>query len=192
MMDNNHLGDFQYPVVRRRYTMKKIEWFSLAIATIAIYIVSAPILAAEVTKQQIKGLDEQVQDIKKDVLGISAKLNQLEEKLLYPSNTQVSFFVSLPKNTSFLPDAVKIKLNNRDIAHYIYSHKEVKALKKGGVHRVYTGNVRTGEHTLVVEYMGKAGLSKVKDTASYSVKKGVRPQFVEIILQGNGVNFKTW
>jgi hypothetical protein len=47
-------------------------------------------MAEGVSSEQIKGLDEQVQDIKKDVLGISTELTQLEEKLIYPSNTQVS------------------------------------------------------------------------------------------------------
>ena len=37
--------------------------------------------AEDISKEQIKGLDEQVQDIKKDVLSISADLTQLEEKL---------------------------------------------------------------------------------------------------------------
>ncbi|MBW2294697.1 MAG: hypothetical protein JRG94_20655, partial [Deltaproteobacteria bacterium] len=43
----------------------------------------------------MQSLDEQVQEIKSDVLGIAAELNRLEEKLLYPSNTQVAVFVSL-------------------------------------------------------------------------------------------------
>jgi hypothetical protein len=51
--------------------------------------------AQEVTKEQIKGLDEQIQEIKTDVLGIAAELHRLEEKLLYPSDTQVAVFVSL-------------------------------------------------------------------------------------------------
>ena len=64
------------------------------------------LFAAEVTKEQMKGLDEQVQDIKKDILSISVELNHLEEKLLFPSNTQVSFFVSLAEVKGFQPDAV--------------------------------------------------------------------------------------
>src|SRR5262245_14439081 len=48
-------------------------------------------------QQQMRGLDEQVQEIKSDVLGIAAELNQLEEKLLYPSGTQVAVFVALTK-----------------------------------------------------------------------------------------------
>ena len=53
------------------------------------------VLAQPVSKEQIKGLDEQVQDIKKDALAISSELAQLEEKLLYPSNTQLALFVTL-------------------------------------------------------------------------------------------------
>src|SRR5574340_524314 len=55
-------------------------------------------------KEQNKGLDEQVQDIKTDVLSIAAELNQLEEKLLYPSDTQVAIFVSVAKGEKFRLD----------------------------------------------------------------------------------------
>ncbi|MCI0423359.1 MAG: hypothetical protein L0312_29765, partial [Acidobacteria bacterium] len=48
-------------------------------------------------QKQMRGLDEQIQEIKSDVLSISAELRGLEEKLLYPSGTQVAVFVSLTK-----------------------------------------------------------------------------------------------
>ena len=148
--------------------------------------------AEQVTKEQIKGLDEQVQDIKKDVLGISAELNQLEEKLLFPSNTQVSIFVSLEKETSFQPDAVQLKLNDKDVAHHIYSFKEVDALLAGGVQRIYTGNVRTGDHSVEVSVIGNTGGSKKTRTTTHTITKGVGPQFVEIRLSGSGVEVKNW
>lgn len=148
--------------------------------------------AEQVTKEQIKGLDEQVQDIKKDVLSISAELNLLEEKLLYPSNTHIAFFVSVAEDAKFEPDAIKIALDNKDIAHYIYSFKEVQALQKGGVQRVFTGNVRTGEHNLQVNVMGKQGGSKKTDSASHKVTKGIGPQFIEIRLSGSGIEFRDW
>jgi hypothetical protein len=37
----------------------------------------------------IRSLDGQVQEIKSDILSIAAELGNLEERLLYPSNTQV-------------------------------------------------------------------------------------------------------
>jgi hypothetical protein len=148
--------------------------------------------AEELTKEQIKGLDEQVQDIKKDVLSISAELNLLEEKLLYPSNTYIAFFVSLEKGTDYVPDAINITLDNKNVANYIYSYKEVQAMQKGGVQRVYTGNVETGKHSLKIDVISKQGGSKQTSTGTQSVTKGVGPQFVEIRLSNSGVEFRDW
>ncbi|MEJ2142396.1 MAG: hypothetical protein P8Y24_08590 [Gammaproteobacteria bacterium] len=150
------------------------------------------ISAEEVTKEQIKGLDEQVQEIKQDVLAISAELNQLEEKLIYPSDTQLAFFVSVEKGSDFEPDAIKLKLNGEDIAHYIYSYKEVEAMHRGGVQRVFVGNVRSGEHKLDVSVIGKDNGSKTSDSASHTVKKRVGPQIVEIKLSASGIRFNNW
>ena len=148
--------------------------------------------AEQVTKEQIKGLDEQVQDIKKDVLGISAELNQLEEKLLFPSNSQVSVFVSLDKSGDFQPDAVQLKLDEKDVAHHIYSFKEVEALLAGGMQRIFTGNVRTGDHNVQISIIGKSGGNKKTQTTSHTITKGVGPKFVEIRLSGSGVEVKNW
>jgi len=155
-------------------------------------LVLVPVHAEKVTKEQIKGLDEQVQDIKKDVLGISTELNLLEEKLLFPSNTQISIFVSLADGVAFQPDAIKLKLDEKDVADHIYSFKEVDALKRGGVQRVFTGNVQTGDHNVQVSVIGKAGNADKTDTASHTVTKGVGPEFVEIKLTNSGVEFRNW
>ena len=58
-------------------------------------------------REQMKGLDEQVQEIKTDVLGIAAELSRLEEKLLYPSNTQLAIFVSLAEGDTFRLDSCR-------------------------------------------------------------------------------------
>jgi hypothetical protein len=155
-------------------------------------LILATVSAEQVTKEQIKGLDEQVQDIKKDVLGISADLNQLEEKLLFPSNSQVSVFISLEKGAGLQPDAVRLKLDDKDVAHHIYSFKEVDALLAGGVQRIFTGNLRTGDHSVQVSVVGKSGGSKKTQTTTHTIYKGVGPQFVEIRLSGSGVEVKNW
>lgn len=141
--------------------------------------------AEEVSREQIKGLDEQVQDIKKDVLAISSELLQLEEKLLYPSNTQVSVFLSFDKADKFRLDAVKLKIDGKDVAHYIYSFKEIEALQSGGVQRLYTGNVRAGEHVLEVQTIVKG---TVQSAVSHKFVKAVEPKLVEINLTGTSSN----
>lgn len=170
--------------------MKKVIY--LFCLWFGVLVTFAEVNAEQVTKEQIKGLDEQVQDIKKDVLRISAELNQLEETLLFPSNTQIAFFVSLAEGSGFEPDAIKLKLDDKDVAHYIYSYKEVDALRSGGVQRVFTGNVRRGQHSLQVSIIGKSGGSKKTDNKTHTLTKGVGPQFVEIRLNGSDIEFRDW
>src|SRR5215468_1190197 len=84
-------------------------------------------------QRQMRDLDEQVQQTKSDVLSIAAELNQLEEKLLYPSGTQVAIFIALAKGDEMRLDAVRLQIDGQLVAHYIYSAKELEALRKGGV-----------------------------------------------------------
>jgi len=157
------------------------------ILLVSMLMLSFPALAEEVSKEQLKGLDEQVQEIKSDVLGIAAELNQLEEKLLYPSNTQVAVFVSLADDREFRLDSVDIQLDDKAVAHHIYSFKELEALRRGGVQRIHTGNIRTGEHDLQVTLAGKsAGGADFLKMGSFKFKKDVGPKIVEIMLAGPG------
>ena len=147
----------------------------------------APAEAEPVTKEQMQSLDEQVQEIKSDVLGIAAELNGLEEKLLYPSSTQVAVFVSLGEGEAFRLDSVQLQIDGVPVAHYIYSFKELEALQKGGVQRIYTGNISTGEHQLDISVAGKlSGGKEIGATESFSIRKDVEPKLVAITLAGQG------
>ncbi len=143
--------------------------------------------SAGLTREQIKGLDEQVQDIKKDVLAISAELQLLEEKLLYPSSSQVSLFVSTGNEKSYSPDAIQIKIDGKKVVHHIYSFKEVDALRRGGVQRIYTGNIRGGNHRLDINVIGRKAGSKTQRKSAFTIKKGIGPKLVEIKL-GSGTS----
>jgi hypothetical protein len=161
----------------------------LALAALSLLLCSSaapPGAAQEVGKREMQSLDEQVQEIKSDVLGIAADLDRLEEKLLYPSNTQVAVFVSLEEGETFRLDSVQIQLDGQPVAHHIYSFKELEALRKGGVQRIYTGNVATGEHRLDVAIAGKSGSSDVSGTQQFSFRKDAEPELVGITLGGGG------
>ena len=163
-----------------------------------VLAMSTHVSAEQVAREQIKGLDEQVQDIKKDVIELTSELNRLEEKLLFPSNTQVAVFVSTIKDDDFRLDGVQIKLNDKVVAHHLYTFRELEALQAGGVQRIYTGNVKTGDHNLVVSFVGKAPAGgEYRRSASYSLTKDVGPKFVEVIISGPGtgeqdIRFKDW
>jgi hypothetical protein len=156
-----------------------------------VLALSLPVQAEEVSREQLKGLDEQVQEIKTDVLRIAADLHQLEEKLLFPSNTQVSVFVSLADGETFRLDSVEIQLGGKLVAHHIYTFKELEALQKGGVQRIYTGNIRSGAHDLQVSVSGKSsGGTDFRKTEDFKVNKGVGPKIVEVSLAASRITFK--
>ena len=140
---------------------------------------------ATADQQQMRGLDEQVQEVKSDVLSIAAELNQLEEKLLYPSGTQVAVFVALAKGDQMRLDAVRLEIDGQLVAHYIYSFKELEALRKGGVQRIYVGNVATGDHQLNVFVDGKlkAG-TDFSRSEHFTFHKEVKPKLVELTVGG--------
>ena len=136
-------------------------------------------------QQQMRGLDEQIQEIKSDSLRMAAELSQLEEKLLYPSGTQVAIFVALAKDDTMRLDAVRLQIDGQLVAHYIYSAKELQALRKGGVQRIYVGNVATGDHKLEVLVDGKLeGGADFNRTGQFTFRKEVKPKLVGLTLAG--------
>lgn len=160
---------------------------------ISALLLILPAYAQEAPKEQAKGLDEQVQEIKTDVLSIATELNQLEEKLLYPSDTQIAIFVSMAKDEKFRLDAVDIELDGKSVAHHLYTFKELEALQKGGVQRIHVGNVRTGEHALQVTVMGKSeGGSDFQKNESFKITKNIGPKLVGVVLNGKTLTLKDW
>jgi len=149
-------------------------------------------VAQELSGSEIRSLDGQVQEIKSDVLNIASELNTLEERLLYPSNTQVAVFVSLGEQEDFRLDSVEIEIDGATATHHIYSFKELEALQKGGVQRIYTGNVTTGAHNVDVTMVGKLkNGNDFAETSSFEFLKDVKPKALGLTLAGPGLGKTT-
>jgi hypothetical protein len=148
------------------------------------------------TQQEMRSLDEQVQEIKTDVLGIATDLSQLEEQLLFPSNTQVSVFISLSPQDPFRLDAVQIRIDGELATHHIYSFKELDALKSGGIQRIFTGNYSTGAHQLEVSVIGKLENGKeYKESRQFSFDKGIDPRLLGVALAASSsdpIELQNW
>jgi len=145
-------------------------------------------VAQDMSGDDIRSLDGQVQEIKSDVLNIASELNTLEERLLFPSNTQVSLFVSIAENDDFRLDAVQLEINGELATHHIYSFKELDALQSGGVQKIYTGNLTTGDHQLNVTMIGQLKNGKAfNESRGFTFTKGVKPKVMGITLSGPGL-----
>jgi hypothetical protein len=173
-------------VKKRTFEMSKIIRSLLLV--LLIYGPVTPVFAQELSGDDMRSLDGQVQEIKSDVLSIASELTILEERLLYPSNTQVAVFVSIAENDEFRLDAVQIEINGELATHHIYSFKELEALQKGGVQRIYTGNITTGDHQLSVTMIGKLKSGKdFSESGSFAFEKGIKPKVLGVTLAGPGL-----
>lgn len=129
-------------------------------------------------------LDARVQDLKSDVLQLNRDLLVLEEELLFPANTQVALFVSMDVGKMFSLDSVQIRLDDKIVANYLYTPLEVQALHRGGVQRIYVGNLKTGQHEIVAYFIGQGPHERdYKRGATVRFDKGSEPKYIELQIK---------
>jgi hypothetical protein len=137
--------------------------------------------AVEEAKDGFRGIDGEVQDLKKEVLDLNRDLFVLEEELLFPANTQVAVFLSMDVGTFFELDSVQLKIDDKEVANYLYTEREVEALNRGGVHRLHLGNLKVGRHELVAFFVGKGPHERdYKRGATLTFDKGVGAKYLEL------------
>jgi hypothetical protein len=128
-----------------------------------------------------KSLDQEVQALKTEVVELNKDLFVLEEELLFPANTQIAVFVSLDVGDFFAVDSVTLKIDDDEVANYLYTQREAEALMRGGVHRVYLGNLKVGKHELVAFFTGKGTHERdYKRGATVKFEKSIGAKYVEL------------
>jgi hypothetical protein len=133
------------------------------------------------TAPDTRGLDQEVQGLKKDVVDLNRELFVLEEELLFPANTQVAVFISMDVGDFFALDSVTLKIDQKEVINYLYTPREVEALLKGGVHRLYLGNLKVGKHELVAFFNGKGPNDRdYKRGATLKFEKGIGAKYLEL------------
>ncbi len=135
----------------------------------------------DATQPSFQGLDAEVQSLKQEVVDLNRDLFMLEEELLFPANTQVAVFVSMDVGTFFALDSVKVLLDGKEVTNYLYTQREAEALLRGGVHRVWLGNLRAGKHEMTAFFTGKGPHERdYKRGATLELNKGVGAKYVEL------------
>ena len=129
-------------------------------------------------------LDDRVQATKADVIRLNRDLLVLEEELLFPANTQVAVFVSMDVGLLFDLDSVQIKLDDKVVSTYLYTPLEVQALHRGGVQRVYLGDLRAGSHEIVAFFTGKGPHDRdYKRATTIKFDKTTEPKYIELQIK---------
>lgn len=142
--------------------------------------------APEAAASSAASLDGRIQDLKGDVIRLNRDLLVLEEELLFPANTQVAVFVSMDVGKMFELGSVQVKLDDKVVANYLYTPLEVKALHRGGVQRVYLGNLKAGEHQIVAVFTGGGPhFRDYKRGATVKFDKTTDPKYIELQIKDN-------
>jgi hypothetical protein len=159
-----------------------------ALVSALILSLHAPAIAqdksAAVAVANPASLDNRVQDLKSDVIKLNRDLLVLEEELLFPASTQVALFVSMDVGKLFELDSVQIKLDDKQVTHYLYTPLEVQALHRGGVQRAFVGNLRSGTHEIVATFTGKGPHERdYKRGTTIKFDKGSEPKYIELRIK---------
>ena len=157
-----------------RYFLLSI--FAAVAVSMAAFADDAPEPVAERS-----ALDSEVQSLRRDVVDLNRDLFMLEEDLLFPASTQIAVFVSMDIGTFFALDSVQVKVDDKEVANYLYTERELEALKRGGVHRLWLGNLKAGKHEVVAYFTGQGTHERdYKRGTTLAVEKGVGAKYVEL------------
>ncbi len=127
---------------------------------------------------------EKLEDLKRDVLAVNRDLFILEEDLLFPASTQVATYFSVDIGYFFSLDNIKIKIDDQQVTHHLYTEKDVDALYRGAIQKVHIGNVSTGEHELVAILIGIGPHKrKYRRAISFKFTKTTDAKAIEIQLR---------
>ncbi len=141
---------------------------------------TAPSSTAPTESVQKPAVTPEVENLKASVLNLNRDLLILEEELLYPASNQVAIYLSMDLGQFFNLDAVKLEIDNKLVASELYTDKQINALFRGGVQRLYIGNLKTGEHEISAYFTGRGPQQDYKRGAKLVVNKTQAPLVLEL------------
>lgn len=145
---------------------------------------AAPAAAASAPATEQAALDARVQTLKTEVIRLNRDLLVLEEELLFPAGTQVAVFVSMDVGKLFELESVQIKLDDKVISQHLYTPLEVQALHRGGVQRIFVGNLRAGTHAIDAFFTGRGPHQRdYKRGTTLKFEKGTEPRYIELRIK---------
>jgi hypothetical protein len=131
-------------------------WTSSASAQDPATDPQAPVLAEVKNESPVPDSDlaAEMETLKQALVNLNRDLFILEEDLLFPSSTQVAVYLSMDVGEYFKLDAVELKIDGDLATHYLYTDRQVNALYKGGVQRLFVGNVNQGTREISAFFIG--------------------------------------
>ena len=157
----------------------------------ALILMFAALVTGFTAQATAEPLDNEMEDVKKALLDLKRDLVILEEDLLFPASTQVAVFLSMDVGEFFQLDAVTLKLNGREVTHHLYTDKQVDALYRGGVQKLYLGNVKQGKNRVTAFFTGRGPSGRdYRRATTVEFEKSFEPAFVELAISDSTAKYQ--
>ena len=168
------------------------KFLSIFLLVVTFSLVGQNQVSASEKEQSSSELNDELAQLKQQVLQLNRELFILEEDLLFPASTQLALFVSVDTGRFFTLDSVEIKVDEREIAGFLYTDKQRRALEQGGIQKLYLGNLKQGEYQLTAIFTGTDDQGRlVKRAANYQFEKDDEAVMIELKLVDDSKTYRT-
>lgn len=158
------------------------------ISILLMSLVSVGVLAQQTNAPEIPAVEVNAQalSIKQSVLELNKDLYQLEQDLLSPATTRAAVYFSLDKGKFYQPYSINIVIDNKAPIQYLYTDKQVHALRQGAVQPLKNLNLGPGKHSINAVVKGVSDKGVERDlTIKETVEKNDGPLYIELKVQEN-------
>ncbi|MDO3384617.1 AraC family transcriptional regulator [Gilvimarinus sp. SDUM040013] len=161
------------PATRPRKAPLRLLALALALCAMPVSVAAQPANAND--------LADNAEALKQQSLQLNRDLLILEEELLFPASSQMAVYLSLDVGDYFGLDSVKVKLDDDFISSELYTKRQVDALHRGGIQKLYVGNLRQGEHEISAFFTGIGPNGQAyKRATSITIEKTTAPLVLEL------------
>lgn len=162
--------------------------FGLSVAVAAVLFLTLTLLAPGLLADT---LDTEIDRLKADVADLSQTLYELEEDVLYPADTQVAVFLTLKDREGLELDTVELYLDDMPVASHLYTERERTSLKRGGVQRLYLGNLPHGAHQLRAVLTARSSNERfVRREVTHDFRKRPGESRIQMTLDARAPDFE--
>ena len=173
--------------------LKRQTWLLSALAVFSFNALSEEAIVEPVLEQTApeEQVSLSVEELKKQVIKLNRDLFILEEDLLFPANTQLVVYLSFATGEFLNLDSISLKVDDEIVATHLYTERQLEALKRGGMQRLFMGNLKTGEHEVTAVLYGIGPDKKdYKLAASKVIDKDTELKALEVRIEDQSQNYQ--
>ena len=156
-------------------------WGSYKVA-LAVFCAACAASLGHSEPKQGQSLDQEIEQLKANLLNLDRDLVLLDDELRYPAQTRISVFLAMDVSRAFSVDEIALSVDHSVVATANFEQAQQQALAMGGVRRLHLGNINRGRHLVHARFTGRGlGGHLVQRETTISVLKDRSPTL--LILQ---------